>query len=137
MVVFVDSEQVAKDWVNSLTGLVGVGNPLVKGALLNPPHGDNISWAEIQVTGGGSALSAENPDMRAFVSWLVFGRTREAAARAATALANELEALKGARSPDLDGGTVLVADNVTAPSWSPDGPVARYLISCEMYLRAV
>lgn len=136
MAVFVDGEQVAKDWVNSLTDLVGVGNPLVKGALLNPPHGDHPSWAEIQVTGGEAALSAENPDMRAALTWLVYGRTREAAARAVTALANELEALNGARSPELPGGSVLVADNVTAPNWSPDGPVARYLISCDLYLRA-
>lgn len=136
MAIFTDAEQVAKDWVNSLTdSLVGVGNPLAKGAHLTPLHGDYVAYAEIQLTGGSAALSAENPDQRASLSWLVYGRTREAAAIAATALANELEALDGSAPPE--SGAVLIADNVTAPLWTPDGPVARYLVSAEMYLRAV
>lgn len=135
MPVFVDAEQVARDWVNSRTDtLVGAGKPLVKGAFLNPLHGDYESYAELQLTGGSAALSAENPDQRASLSWLVYGRTREKAALAATALANELESLDGRALPD--GGPVLVADNVTAPYWSPDGPAARYLISCDLFVRA-
>ncbi len=133
MPVFVDAEQVAKDWTNTRTALVGAGNPLVKGAFLNPQHGDYTTYAEIQLTGGSAALSAENPDQRATLSWPVYGRTREVAAIAATALANELEALDGRTLPD---GGVLVADNVTAPFWSPDGPVARYVVSADLYLRA-
>jgi hypothetical protein len=132
--VFVDAEQAAREWTNSRTSLVGAGNPLVKGAFLNAQRGGYTACAEIQLTGGSAALSAENPDQRASLSWLVYGRTREAAAIAATALANELEALDGSQQP-LNGG-VLIADNVAAPLWMPDGPVARYLVSCDLYLRA-
>lgn len=136
MPVFTDAEHVAKEWANSIPTLVGDGMPLVKGVLLTAVHGDHPSWAEIQVTGGTAALSAENPDQRAELTWLVYGRTREAAARAATALANELAALTGCRAPQVGADLLLVADNVTAPLWSPDGPVARYLVTCDMYLRA-
>jgi hypothetical protein len=133
--VFADAEQVARDWINSLAALVGEGNPLPKGAHLNPLHGDHVAYTEIQLTGGSAALSAENPDQRASLSFLVYGRTREAAARAATALANELEALNGGRTGVVGDDTILVADNVTAPNWSPDGPAARYLVSCDLWIR--
>jgi len=136
MPVFADAEQIAKDWTNSLLTLVGDGNPLPKGAHLNALHGDYVAYAEVQLTGGSAALSAENPDQRASLSWLVYGRTREAAARAATALANQLEALNGAATAQVGSDAVLVADNVTAPTWSPDGPAARYLVSCDLYVRA-
>lgn len=136
MPVFADAEQVARDWINSLTALVGEGNPLPKGAHLNPLHGDHVAYAEIQLTGGSAALSAENPDQRAALSFLVYGRTREAAARAATALANELEAMNGAKTATVGADMVLIADNVTAPLWSPDGPAARYLVSADLYCRA-
>ncbi len=133
MPVFADAEQVARDWTNSRTGtLVGPGNPLAKGAFREPLRGDNQPWAEIQLVGGAAALSAENPDMRAMLSWLVYARTREAASLAATAVANELEALDGRAG----AGAVLVADNVTAPFWSPDGPVPRYVVSADLFLRA-
>ncbi|MEU4558523.1 hypothetical protein AB0F72_09035 [Actinoplanes sp. NPDC023936] len=135
MPVFVDAEQIARTWTNSRSDtLVGVGNPLEKGAFLNPPHGDYTAYAEIQLTGGSPALSAENPDQRASLSWLVYGRTRQAASDAAVALANELEDLDGRDGP---GGSLLVADNVTAPLYTPDGPVARYLVSADLFLRAV
>lgn len=133
MAVFIDAEQAVRVWLNSLTDLVGAGNPLVKGVHLNPLHGDHLSWAEQQSTGGSAALSAENPDMRAALSWLVYGRTREAASTAAVALANALETLDGRA---FEGG-LLVADNVTFPYWTPDGPVARYAVSAELYLRAI
>lgn len=131
MPTFVDAEQVAKDWINSQGALVGFGKPIVKGAFIGDVHGDHPSWVEIQLTGGSSALSAENPDHRAALSFLIYGRTREAASRAAVALLNALEACDGRA---LSGP--LVADNLAGPNWSPDGPVARYLLSADLYLRA-
>jgi hypothetical protein len=136
MPVFTDAEHLAKEWINSLTVLVGAGKPLAKGVHLNPLHGDQVAHAEIQVTGGDAALSAENPDHRASVSFLVYGRTREAAARAAVALANALQALTGAQPVPVGDDMVLLADNVSAPNWSPDGPAPRYLVDCDLYLRA-
>lgn len=136
MATFVDAEAAVKAWVNALTGLVGDGNALVKGAMLTRPHGDPPTWAELQVTSSSAALSAENPDHRAGVSFLVCGRTREAAARAATALCNELESLSGRPVPAGSNAVALVADNVSGPVFAPDAAGPRYLVSCDVYLRA-
>ncbi len=134
---FVDAEAAARDLINSMTSLVGAGNPLEKGAMLEVPRTDVKAFALIQLVGGSAALAAENPDDRASVSFLVHGRTKEAAALAATALANELEALSGVRRAAGSLAACLVADNVTRPLWSPDNAGPRYLVSADLYLTAV
>ncbi len=135
-VPFLDAEQATKDLVNGLVALVGAGNPLVKGAHLQILHGDFVAYAEIQVTGGGAALSAENPDHRSSVTFLVRGRTRESAAGAAVALANALEAMTGAGSPAGDSARCLVADNVTAPIYLPEQAGPRYQVTADLFFRA-
>lgn len=136
MATFVDAEQASKDLVNGIASLVGAGNPLVKGAHLQILHGDFVAYAEVQVTGGGPALSAENPDHRASVTFLVRGRTRESAGKAAVALANVLESMSGAPTAAGDDATCLVADNVTAPLYAPEPAGPRYLVNADLYYRA-
>lgn len=136
MATFVDAEEAVRAWINGLTSLVGAGNPLAKGAHLHELRGAATAcYAELQLTGGSAALSAENPDHRAAMSALIYGPTREAAALAATAYANAVEELDG-RPAAAGSATALVADNVAGPTWAPDGIVPRYLVSAEFYLRA-
>lgn len=136
MSTFVDAEGAGMALVNSMTSLVGAGNPLPKGAHLHPLHGDQQAFAQVQLISGSAELSAENPDHRAGLSYLVTGRTREAAAVAATALANALQALNGRPATAGDDATCLVADNVSGPVWAPDGGTARFLVNCDLYFRA-
>lgn len=133
---FVDAEAAARALINSMTELVGAGHPLEKGALLEPLRTDVKAYALVQLVGGAAALSAENPDDQASVSFLVHGRTKEAAALAATALANELEALSGARRAAGSSAACLVADNVTRPLWSPDSAGPRYLVGADLFFQA-
>lgn len=134
---FVDAEVAARTLVNGMTDLVGVGNPMEKGCLLEPLRTDAKAYCIPQITGGAAALSAENPDDRASVSFLVHGRTREASALAATALANELEALSGTQQAAGSGVACLVADNVQRPIYTPDAAGPRHLVSAEIYFRAL
>lgn len=134
---FVDAEAAARDLVNGMSALVGAGNPMPKGALLEPLRTDAVAHCIAQVTGGAAALSVENPDDRASVTYVVHGRTREASAKAATALANELEALGGIQRAAGSDAACLVADNVQRPIYAPDTAGPRHLVGCDLYLRTV
>lgn len=139
MASFVDAVAALRDWVNTLTDLVGDGNPLAKGAHLHEMRGAATTcYALLSVVGSGTTLGAENPDHRARMSASIYGPNQEATTAAAVAYANALLALDG-RPVAMTGATVLVVDpdSITGPLWSPDRVGPRLLVDADVYLRAV
>lgn len=133
LAAFVDAESVVRAWLNSRTGtLVGVGNPLPLGvhlrALRSPDRGAYAIMERI----GGFDDRGDAPIDTARLSFQVYASTKEAAAIAATALANELRTgLDGTqRTVVVDGATrrILGVDSITGPSFYPDGDEARYVV---------
>lgn len=137
---FVDAERAIADWVNSLTGsLVGLGQPLAKGAHLNAMRGAASScYALLTLLPASVALGVENPDMRARVSASIYGPTKEAATAAALAYADALLTLDGRRQPMGDAADCLVVDpdSISGPLWTPDQAGPRLVVDADFYLRA-
>jgi len=136
---FVDAERAVADWVNSLTDtLVGVDNPLAKGAHLHELRGAASScYAWLSLVGGSPTVSPENPDHRARISASVYGTTKEAATAAALAYANALLTLDGRPQP-MTGATCLVVDpdSISGPLWLPDRAGPRLLVDADFFFRA-
>ncbi|MFD6565391.1 hypothetical protein [Micromonospora profundi] len=139
MGAFVDAERAAADWINSLTGsLVGVGNPLAKGAFLHEMRGAaSACYALLSVIGGSPTISPENPDHRARISASIYGTTKEAATTAALAYANALLTLDGRPQP-MTGAVCLVVDpdSISGPLWSPDRGGPRLIVDADFYFQA-
>jgi hypothetical protein len=142
-VSFVDAEAISRAWINSrTTTLVGVGKPLAKGAVLNrlegpPPPPYVLVNNPVPAT---PAFGAESPDVRAPMSFQVYGPTKHAAALAASALVDEmLEHLAGVPAQvmfaDESPATVLVVDEVDGPAWQPDFGAPRYVVTADWYIR--
>lgn len=135
---FVDAEGAFAAWVNSQAGLVGVGNPLPKGALLNRMRGAApVCYVLLSIVGGGTAFGAEVPCQRARLSGQVYGNTKEAAAAAAVAYADTLITGLAGRRITVGGAELLVGDNLTGPLWTPDFDEPRYLVDIDVYFRPV
>jgi hypothetical protein len=142
-VSFVDAEAIAQAWINSrVTTLVGSGKPLTKGAVLNrlegPPPPPYVLVNN--PVGASPAFGMESPDVRAPMSFQVYGPTKHAAAFAASALVDEmLEHLAGAPAQvvlaDESLAWVLVVDNVDGPAWQPDFGAPRYVVTADWYVR--
>lgn len=134
---FVDAEQVVRTWVNAqTTSLVGKGKPLESGAWLSAPRSPNATHVVLSRIGGGDDAGGLAID-EARVSGSIYGATREAAAKAATAYANALRALEGTKIVVSVGGsnvTMLVADSITGPLYSPDNKLARYVVDATVLL---
>lgn len=139
MSTFVDAEAAAAAWINSLTDtLVGVNNPLTKGAHLHALRGAAVApYALLSLLPGSTAFGAENPDHRARISASVYGPTKESATRAALAYADALLTLDG--RPQSMGvaavGLVVDPDSITGPYWSPDQAGPRLICDADFYLR--
>lgn len=137
---YADATGAVRAWINGRTGLVGPGNPLAVGAhlkTLESPAPQTYAFLE-EVLTTQTGDSAESPDMLATIGAQVYGGTREAASRAAIALAEELTALNGMpEQVDTHDGPVLiwVADDVQGPTWTPDGNLARYLVQFTVRVR--
>ncbi|MFI6228631.1 hypothetical protein ACIBCR_15120 [Micromonospora echinospora] len=140
MGTYVDAEAAVAAWINSLTDtLVGVNNPLAKGAHLHDLHGAaKVCYVKLALLPGSVALGVEDPDHRARVSASVYGPTKESATRAALAYANALLTLDGRPQP-MGGsvtGLVVDPDSITGPYWSPDQAGPRLVCDADFYLRS-
>lgn len=140
MGTFVDAERAVADWVNSLTGtLVGVGQPLTKGAHLHQLRAAAPTcYALLSMLPGGVALSPENPDHRARISASIYGPTKEAATAAALAYCDALLTLDGTPQPMGANAVCLVVDpdSISGPYWAPDQAGPRLVVDADFYLRA-
>lgn len=138
MMTFVDAEGAVKEWVNSVPGLTGQGNPLSLGAhlklLRSPASG---SYIHLLLLTGSPELTAENPVGRARIAGVIYGGTKEAASKGAVAYANKLTTLNGARTPMGANAVCLVADNITGPQaiddQSTDKNQYRYQVDADLY----
>lgn len=139
--IVVDAEAAARAWINSRTGtLVGPDHPLPKGAVLTRLDGPPppVYVLVTDPVGASLAFGVESPDMRAPLSFQVYGPTKGAAAAGALALANEmLSELAGRPAlvdlPDGSSATILVVDNVDGPAWQPDFGSPRYVVTADWY----
>jgi ABC-type uncharacterized transport system substrate-binding protein len=138
MATYVDALAVMRAWINGrTTTLVGVGHPLQLGAHLKHVQGAGekaYAFLEEQVS-LRSDDAAEDPDMLAQMSAQVYGGTREAAATAATALAEELSSQLNGRPAVMALGTIFAVDDLQGPQWQPDGTMPRYLLGFTVRLR--
>lgn len=129
---FVDVEAVLRAWLNSRSALVGPGNPLPLGCHLNRLRSpDRGAYALLERLGGFDD-PGEAPIDHARVSIQVYASTKQAAAVAATAVANELRTyLDGTpRAVTVDGATRYLrgVESITGPSNYPDGDEDRYVV---------
>lgn len=135
---YTDAVGAVKAWINGNAALSGLGNPLQKGATTKHLIGAaSACYAYLEETTTTQGGGAENPDMFASIGAQVYGGTREAATLAAVALAEELTqlALSG-RPASVTGATILVADNITGPSWAPDETdTPRLLLQFDVQVR--
>lgn len=137
--MYVDAEGAVRDWVNSLTSLVGEGNPLLLGAhldrLRSPARG---CYAWLLRVGGTPELTAERPVDRARISASIYGLTKESAAAAAVAYANALLTLEGRRTPMGLDVVCLAVDSIAGPTAIDPSSVTedrhRYLVDCDLLL---
>lgn len=135
---YVDAVGAMMAWINSRTAtLVGEGKPLQMGAYLKFQRGgDPVTYVLLEEQfSSRSDDSAENPDMIARLSGQVFGGTREAAAAAATALAEELSTQLCGCQTAVPGAVLFVSDDIQGPSWFPDGDQPRMLLNWTVRMR--
>lgn len=141
--VFADAEAVVRDWVNSLTAVVGQGRPLVKGATLDRLRGAaSVAYVLVSQVGGGEALNQESPIQRAIISGQIFGPSKERARVGADAYADALSSLNGRPVRLTNAGKygvvdLLFADSISGPLWAPDRSEPRYIVDCTLYLTPV
>jgi len=135
---YVDAVGAMAAWINSRTDtLVGYGNPLQLGAHLKRlSGGEPATYAllEEQVS-VRSADAGENPDMMAGLSAQIWGGTREAAGRAAVALAEELSTQLCGCQASVPGAVLFVSDDIQGPSWFPEGDTPRMLLNWTVRMR--
>jgi hypothetical protein len=136
-VTMADAEMAFRSWINSqTTTLVGVGKPLVKGALLNRMHGAaSVPYALISLESSGITNGHENPDQVATITAELFGSTKESAALAAAAYVEALVTRLTGASVAVPGATILAVDNISGPSWLPNAAEPRYIVRADITLR--
>lgn len=134
-VTYVDAVGAMRDWTNSRTErLVGVGNPLQKGAYLRDHDGSPDKCYAVLTLGGSTAPggSAESPQMYARISASIYGPTIEAITKASMAYADEIVTyLAGQWTTVRDGADAVqiwCGDDLTGPSDVPDGNLPRHLL---------
>ena len=134
-VTYVDAVGAMRDWTNSRTErLVGVGNPLQKGAYLNDHDGAaDKCYAVLTLIPGTAALgAAESPQMHARISASIYGPTLAAVTKASIAYADEIVTYLAGQwvtvREGVDAVQLWVADDVTGPSDLPDGNLPRHLL---------
>lgn len=135
---FADAEAAMKAWVNAQTAtLVGAGNPLPKGAVLERLRGAaDVCYVLLGIAGGGTGMGAESPDMRARISGQIYGPSKGKAGAAAAAYADALLWGLNGRPYLVPGvATILVVDDIQGPLWIPDAGEPRYLVDCDVWLR--
>lgn len=133
LAAFVDAEAVVREWINSRTGtLVGVGKPIPKGCHINRLRSSQAGAYVMAIRIGGYDDAGDAPIDYARMTLEVRASQRQAAAAAATALANELRTvLDGTQvTVDVNGATrrILGVDGIVGPSYYPDGDEERYVV---------
>ena len=133
LAAFVDAEAVIRAWLNTRTStLVGKGKPLPHGVHLHPLRSPQPGAYALCERIGGFDDGGDSPIDTARISFQVYASTKQAAAIAATALANELRTgLDGTQvTVVVDGATrrILGTDSITGPSFYPDGDEDRYVV---------
>lgn len=119
------------DWINAQTvTLVGRGNPLALGAhhadarLRSPGQGAYVYLSQI--------ASVRDPSQAGItvvtLSGSVYGMTEDNAYTGAIAYAAFLDQYTDGADVRLDGVVLLCADDITGPTWVPDGGEPRYLV---------
>lgn len=141
--VFVDAEGIVGDWVNTLAGLVGSGNPLAGGAKHKHRRATPYSGAYLLLKAG----QADDNYMtgmaaRHILFGEVWGTSQKQACDAAVAYANALRQLEAGNTPmptALAPVAVCVGvDNISGPRWAPTAAAdARYLVDATFVLYAV
>ena len=139
---YTDGLAAMRAWINSRTDtLVGSGNPLQMGAHLKKVQGGQPATYAFLEEGFTvrSPDAPENPDMMSVLSAQVYGGTREAAGAAAVALAEEISTQLCGIPAVVDMGTssalLFVSDDITGPSWFPDGDLPRMLLTFTVRMR--
>jgi len=139
---YTDGLAAMRAWINSRTDtLVGPGNPLQLGAPLKKVQGGQPATYAFLEEGFTvrSSDAPESPDMMAVLAAQIYGGTREAAGTAAIALAEEISTqLCGTPATvDMDESRALlfVSDDITGPSWFPDGDLPRMLLGFTVRMR--
>lgn len=139
MDTYVDAAGAVAAWVNTRTDtLVGVNNPLTKGAHLHELRGAaKVCYALLTLIGGSPTLGVENPDHRARISAAIYGPNQESATKAAIGYANALLTLDGRPQPLGVTALCLVVDpdSITGPYWSPDQAGPRLICDADFYVR--
>lgn len=132
---YVDAVGAVRDWINSRTvRLVGVGNPLQKGAYLRDHDGapDKCYAVLTLLPGTVPAGAAESPQMYARIEAQVYGPTIEAITKASIALADEVVTYLAGQWTTVREGADAVqlwcGDDVTGPSDLPDGNLPRQIL---------
>jgi hypothetical protein len=101
--------------VNARTDLTGPDHPLALGAYLEPPRSPGQgAYALLSRVGGGLGMVAEDGVDGPRISATILAGTITAAELAATAYANAVASLTGARAA-MGDATCLVADNIAGP----------------------
>lgn len=134
MSTHVDAARCAREWINSVTGLVGVGLPLGIGAVFRNREGAaTVPYVFLVETSADVWGGSEHPSMRGTISHQIYGPTRESASDGAVALAQALIDLsQGHRAVlPVSGATIVGADNVDGPMWLPDGEEPRYVVEAD------
>lgn len=138
MSTYADAGGTMRDWINSRTAtLVGLGNPLQKGAHLKDLDGAmSATYARLdELAAFRSDDSAEDPDMMATLAANVYGGTREATAAAAVALCEELSSQLCGCQAVVPGALVFVSDDIQGPTWAPDGDTPRMIVQFTVRIR--
>lgn len=141
-VTYVDAVGVTRDWINSRTAtLVGVGNPLWKGAYLLDHDGaaDKCYAVLTMPPGTTNGGGAESPQMYARISAAIYGPTLDAITKASIALADEITVyLAGQWTTVREGADAVqiwVGDDITGPSDVPDGNLPRHIVDFTLIMQ--
>jgi hypothetical protein len=135
---YLPAETLIVAWINAQGWLVGAGNPLPLGAIRanrrrrSPGQG---AYAAISLI-ASSRDPSEAPIHAAVLSASVYGMTDENAEAAAVAYANLLDQTDG-QPVNLGTATLLIADSITGPLYSPDGDEHRYLVDATCHLTPI
>lgn len=135
---YVDAVGIMRTWINSRTAtLVGAGLPLQMGAYLKKISGGApAAYAYLEEgISFRSDDSDENPDLMASMSAQIYADTREAAALAAAALAEELSTQLDGRETAVPGALIYAVDDIQGPSFVPDGDRPRLLLNWTVRMR--
>lgn len=135
--LYLDAEQVVRDWLNDDGDLVGRGNPISLGAKLNHPAKSPSSGAYAFLTAGRAREDGIGL-LLAPIYAQIYGHTKKSALIAAIAYANKVRTLYVANQklPSDDEAAAICAgvDDLSGPLWAPDNQAARYLVDATFYL---